>query len=469
YNGPYDSYLWDDFTVQPTSGITTDQVYGVTVSKNGCYKHISDTFDVINPMPINLQGPLAFCPPDTAVTLTIPNAIAYSTVSWGLGNPALNAQFSNVLGAGTYTINLLDSAGLCSTDTTFTVFGTSSSTIFNDTLTCQNTFQVQGTVSPGGLWSASSPNITFSSTSALNPLISIGAPGTYTVSFTDNVCLQTLSADINFPPSPQIFEDTALCQLNYQISGTIADIGGGTWSYNSNNPQATLLFSPNGSALNPSLNASESGIFTITFTDNVCNHSATSTLELYAQPYIYLDSIGCNYQTQVVGTLSALGGTWSCPDPTIEFTTSTIENPLIIANYAGVYPISFTDSACGITLTELIEFPPYVYVQLLDTNICQGSSFSLDPYTLFVPKDSTLSAWTLQSNYLPQALGAWQDGNTDDPRVISTVGNYIYTISNVCYTYTDTATIGFKPCDILAPNVIILSSSNGNNAFFVQY
>jgi len=468
-NGPYDSYLWDDFTVMPTNSISNSQIFGVTVSQDGCYKHVSDTFNVINPLPINLQGPLAFCPPDTAVILTIPNAPSYSTVSWGLLDPVLNAQFSNILGAGTYTINLLDSAGLCSTDTTFTVFGTNASTIFNDTIICQNTYQVAGTNSPGGTWTASSTNITFSSTTALNPLISIGAPGVYTVSFTDNVCQQTLSALLTLPINPQIFADSALCQLNFVVNGSVADAGGGAWTYTSNNPNASLTFSPSNSALNPTINASESGIFTLTYTDEVCNHSASTTLELYAQPYIDLDSLGCNYQEQIQGTLSALGGTWSCPDTSIFFSDIYAENPLIICNYAGVFPISFTDSACGITLTEFIEFPPYVYVQLLDTNICQGSSFSIDPYTLNVPKDSTYTEWTLQSTYNPITLGSWQDGNTDDPRVISAVGNYIYTISNACYTYSDTATIGFKPCDIIAPNIIVLSSANGNSSFYVQY
>ena len=468
-NGPYDSYLCDDFTVMPTSSINTDQIYGVTVSKDGCYKHISDTFDVVNPLPINLQGPLAFCPPDTSVSLSIPNASAYSTVSWGLSNPTLNSQFTNSLGAGTYTINLLDSAGLCSTDTTFTVFGTSASSIFNDTIVCQNTYQVTATNSPGGIWAASSANISFSNVSELNPLISISAPGVYTVSFTDNACQQTLSTSITLPPNPQIFADSALCQLNFQVLGTSADIGGGAWTYTSNNPLASLNFTPNNTALNPALNASESGIFTLTFTDSVCNHSATTTLELYAQPYIYLDSIGCNYQAQVEGTLSALGGTWSCPDSTILFSDNQAENPLITATYAGVYPISFTDSACGQTLTAFIEFPPYVYLQLLDTNICQGSSFSMNPFILNTAKDSTLTDWTLQSTYNPQVLGAWLDGNTEVPRIISTIGNYIYTVSNACYTYTDTATIGFKPCDIIAPNIIVLSSGNGNNTFYVQY
>jgi hypothetical protein len=468
-NGPYDSYLWDDFTVMPTSSIATDQIYGVTVSKNGCYKHISDTFDVINPLPINLQGPFAFCPPDTAVTLTIPDSLAYSTVSWSLLDPILNGQFSNSLGVGTYTINLLDSAGLCSTDTTFTVFGTAASTIFNDTTICQNTYQVSGTNSPGGTWASSSPNVTFSAINDLNPLISISTPGNYTVSFTDAVCEQTLSADLILPPNPSIFADTALCQLNFQVEGTLSDQLGGAWTYTSNNPNANLTFSPGTTALNPTINASESGIFTLTYTDEICNHVASTTLELYAQPYINLDSLGCNYQEQIEGTLSALGGVWSCPDTSITFSNPNDENPLIICNYAGVFPISFTDSACGVTLTEFIEFPPYIYVQLLDTNICQGSSFTLNPYIISVPKDSTLSEWTLQSNYNPLILAEWQDGSTEDPRIISAVGNYVYTISNACYTYTDTATIGFKPCDIIAPNVIVLSSANGNAAFFVQY
>jgi hypothetical protein len=93
----------------------------------------------------------------------------------------------------------------------------------------------------------------------------------------------------------------------------------------------------------------------------------------------------------------------------------------------------------------------------------------MNPFILNTPKDSTLTDWTLQSTYNPQVLGAWLDGNTEVPRIVSTIGNYVYTVSNACYTFTDTATIGFKPCDIIAPNIIVLSSGNGNNTFYVQY
>ena len=469
-NAPYDSYLWDDFTVMPTSSINSSQIYGVTVSKNGCYKHITDTFTVINPLPINLQGPLAFCPPDTSVLLTIPNAAAYSTVSWGLSNPTLNAQYSNSLVAGTYSINLLDSAGLCSTDTTFTVFGTNAATIFDDQLLCQNTFQVSGTVAPGGTWSASSANVSFSSTSNLNPLITLSAPGVYTISFTDNACQQTLSSILTLPINPTIFNDTALCQLNYQVSGTQVAPLGGTWTYTSTNPQNILTFGPNTNSSNPLITANNSGVYTLTFTDSVCQHTTSAQLELYVQPYIHLDSIGCDYTTQVSQTISALGGTWSCADTALHFSNIFDNNPTITTDYAGIYTVFFLDSACNQVLSQTIEFPPYMYLNLADTNICQGSSFSLDPFYINTAKDTTLSAWTLQSNYVPDIVAQWTDGNTEDPRLVSAVGDYVYTISNACYSYSDVGTIGFKPCDIFAPNIIVLSSTEEeNDIFFVKY
>jgi hypothetical protein len=412
---------------------------------------------------------LAFCPPDTSVTLTIPNAAAYSTVSWGLSNPTLNAQFTNVLGAGTYTINLLDSAGLCSTDTTFTVFGTNAATIFDDQLLCQNTFQVSGTVAPGGTWSASSPNVSFSSVSNLNPLITLSAPGNYTISFTDNACQQTLSSVLTLPINPVIFADTALCQLSYQVSGTQVAAPGGYWTYTSSTAQNTLTFGPNNTAANPLITANNSGTYTLTFTDSICNHTTSTQLELYVQPYIHLDSIGCDYNVQINSTISALGGTWGCLDTALNFSDIHANNPSISTDYAGVYNVFFIDSACGTVLTETIEFPPYMYLALLDTNICQGSSFSLDPFYINTAKDTTISAWTLQPTYVPAVTAIWADGNTEDPRIVSNLGNYVYTISNACYSYSDTATIGIKPCDIFAPNIIILSSNTGNHAFYVEY
>ena len=79
------------------------------------------------------------------------------------------------------------------------------------------------------------------------------------------------------------------------------------------------------------------------------------------------------------------------------------------------------------------------------------------------------NVWTLQANYLPTQIGIWNIANATTPLIVSQPGNYVYTLSNECYSVSDTATIGFKPCDIVAPNVISLSSTVGNDIFYVQY
>jgi hypothetical protein len=139
-------------------------------------------------------------------------------------------------------------------------------------------------------------------------------------------------------------------------------------------------------------------------------------------------------------------------------------NPQISTNFAGIYPVSFTDEACNVTLTSNIEFPPFIYTQVLDTNICPGSSFELAPLILNTPKDSLFSEWTQQMNYNPSNTYFWEDGATEIPRVISDAGIYIFHLKNACYEVT----IGIKPCDITAPNIIVLSSLAENNVFYVN-
>lgn len=468
-NGPYDTYLWDDFTTTQTSAVSSTQIYGVTVSSGGCYKHISDTIIVLNPVPVNLQGILTYCPPDTATNITIPNEPYYSSITWGLTNPAQDSLFSVNLPLGTYTVSLVDSAGYCSTDTTFTIYGSTASSIFTDTLICSPTLQVANTQSQGGTWTSSSNQVTFDSNSNLNPLISIGAPGTYTVTFTDNTCNQSHSAEITLPVNPSIFANVNQCNLTYNVSGTVSDASGGTWTYTSPSG-GTLNFSPSNTNLNPTITASNSGSYLLTYTDNVCNHSASTLLQLYITPSIDIDSISCFYNYYVSGTTSALGGVWTASDTCLHFSDPTANNPHITTNYAGIYAITYTDVACNQTLSAEIEFPPYIYTQLLDTNICKGTSFSLDPLQVNSAKDSTMNnVWTLQPNYVPSLFGYWNIPNATTPLSVSSPGTYIFTLQNACYSVSDTATIGYKPCDIVAPNVISLSSTAGNNVFFVQY
>ena len=363
-----------------------------------------------------------------------------------------------------YTFNIMDNFG-CPYDTTINITVQALPDIFSDTTVCNFSFQVAGTTAiSGGVWSTTATNLTFSpNVTTNNPLISSSLSGTYPVTFTDNACNYAIQSTITFSPQPVIFSDTSLCGLTMQVAGTISN-SGGVWT--SSNPN--LTFSPNASTSNPLISSIISGTYPVTFTDNSCNYATQSTITFIALPTIDIDPIACDYVYQVAGTTSYIGGVWSSTDTLIYFSDSFANNPQISTEYAGIYPVTFTDNACDVTLTANIEFPPYIYTQVLDTNICPGSSFELAPLILNTPIDTLHSEWTLQANYTPSTTWFWENGSTDFPRVISGAGSYIFHLQNACYEVIDTATIGIKPCDISAPNIIVLSSTEGNEFFSIN-
>jgi subtilisin-like proprotein convertase family protein len=379
-------------------------------------------------------------------------------------NDTLITVQPNTLGVHGYTFNIVDNFG-CPYDTTINITVQALPDIFSDTTVCNFSFQVAGTTAiSGGVWSTTAPNLTFSpNVTTNNPLISSSSSGTYPVTFTDNACNYAIQSTITFSPQPLIFSDTSLCGLTMQVAGTISN-SGGVWT--SSNPN--LTFSPNASTSNPLISSIISGTYPVTFTDNTCNYTTQSTITFIALPTIDMDPIACDYVYQVVGTTSSIGGVWSSSDTLIYFSDSFANNPQISTEYAGIYPVTFTDNACDVTLTANIEFLPYIYTQVLDTNICPGSSFELAPLILNTPIDSLHSEWTLQANYTPSTTWFWENGSTDIPRVISGAGSYIFHLQNACYEVIDTATIGIKPCDISAPNIIVLSSTEGNEFFSIN-
>jgi hypothetical protein len=119
-------------------------------------------------------------------------------------------------------------------------------------------------------------------------------------------------------------------------------------------------------------------------------------------------------------------------------------------------------------LTTQIHFPPYLETNLPDSSSCLGTSINLVPLSLPVPQYPWLSAVTLQSSYSPTWTGIWADGSTLPSASITQSGAYVYSISNECYTASDTAQINFYVCEITVPNIISLSSLSGNNLFSVN-
>lgn len=370
------------------------------------------------------------------------------TIISGLNDTLIIVQPTST-GTFDYTFNIVDDFG-CPYDTTVSLLVQALPEIFSDTIGCDFTFQVAGTQSEsGGTWSTSAANLTFlPNNTSPNPTINSSAPGTFTVNFTDNACNYVVSADITYPPYPVIFDDTSLCDLSYQVSGTQAYTTGGVWTASSPN----VSFSPSNSTLNPTIISSESGNYIITFTDNVCNNSVTANITQIVPPTIFDDAIACNLVYFVENTVSFDGGVWSSADTAVHFNDPFNDNPQINTFTPGTYTVTYTDDFCDMSVSSQITFPPYAWTQVFDTIICIGST-----YTINANENNTIDTYL------------WNTGATGSSIVVNEPGDYIITVSNICHSYTDTATIGTKVCDIEAPNVMVLSSLVGNNAFFVQY
>lgn len=447
-NGPYDTYLWDDFESSSTNYISQSGLSGVTVSIDGCYKRVEEFFSITTAPMFNLQGNFNVCPGLEAL-IFVPDSMSLDSITWNLGNPALDTLFSNSFGMGTYSVTIWDSLGLCQSDTTFTIVSANSSSIFASDTLCSGamTYQVAGLNNPAGTWYSSSPALTFSSNTAVNPLITASQPGAYTISYIDD-CNTGDTALLLFVELPTLpFVDTSLCELSLAIAGTSVYPLSGTWSSSSPN----ISFSPNNTTIDPTVSATTSGIYAITFTDATCSNTASATIEFIAPPQIFGDTLACDQAFIVSGTVAYSGGLWTAMDTTVHFSDSSLINPDISVSYPGTYIVTFTDSACNVSLSSAIEFPPYVYTVVDDTTVCFGTEIVL---------------WAFQNWTVDQFV--WSTGETGPSITVSEPGIYSVTGSNVCHSSTDSAIFGNKLCDIVAPNILSLGSTVGNNVWFVQ-
>jgi subtilisin-like proprotein convertase family protein len=183
-----------------------------------------------------------------------------------------------------------------------------------------------------------------------------------------------------------------------------------------------------------------------------CSYDTTVQIFTIPPPVIFPDTLACFQNFNVQGTFAFEGGVWSSADTAVHFSSTTALNPSISVSEPGTYTVSFTDNACGTVVSSDIFYPGGVYTQVLDTVLCVGVSY------------------VINASENPNIINySWNTGELGQSITVLSPGDYIVTATNECYTHSDTATIGNKVCDILAPNVMVVSSLNGNNLFFVQY
>ena len=208
----------------------------------------------------------------------------------------------------------------------------------------------------------------------------------------------------------------------------------------------------------------QTGVYPYTFNmiDNFgCQYDTTVNFIVLPLAQIFEDTLACDLQFWVEGTTAFNGGVWSALDTNITFSNVNINNPTIYSSTAGVFPVVFTDNQCNYSDTSYIEFPPFISLLMPDTIVCQGGGFTINPFYA--------NGGTIQPGYSPPINWVWDNGNPTTEREVTTSGNFVFTINNACYSKSDTTTLGYKPCDLDAPNVITVNEDGTNELFQVDY
>lgn len=194
--------------------------------------------------------------------------------------------------------------------------------------------------------------------------------------------------------------------------------------------------------------------YTYNMIDNFgCHYDTVVSLFTHPQPTIFPSTWACDYVFNVTGTTAVNGGVWSAADTNIHFIPSpNVMNPTIISSIPGIFTVTFTDNQCGTAINSTINFKQDPFVEINDTVLCQGSTAVL-----------------MCSTYPQNNSYTWNDGTTGSSIQAVAGTNYQVTAANECGTYSDSLRVGSKICDINAPNIIVLSSTNGNNKFYLDY
>lgn len=165
------------------------------------------------------------------------------------------------------------------------------------------------------------------------------AGGSYALVVTDAAgCIVDSVFQVGATPAPVIiFEDTSLCGLTLQVTGTNSATGS-QWS--SAFPEVSFS---NANAQNPMLTAGHSGVYVINFKDTVCNVDEDFTVTFIPQPLTDIrDTMICVGETYMLTALHA-------PQNESYSWNTGVTGPQQAVNETGYYIVA-AENVCGIDL-----------------------------------------------------------------------------------------------------------------------
>lgn len=456
-----------------TTSVDVAGVYQINVldTVNGCTNSaavtvVGDTLPPVLSLSNDNQVISCITPTVTLYAVSVEAGANYQWTGPGIMTSSTSSTIT-VNAAGNYTVTVTNPVNNCSTTASFIVTGNTDAptvSIQNTPVLDCNNPQVQITATSSSNTSVSWNGLgVVSGGTTLNPTVNVQGEYTITVTNNSNQCTATATTNVGQvnPLIPAIFEDTMLCGDIFEVPlNSVVANGVITWSENSTNGTFNNVnsYTPTFTGVNGVIH------YELHFVDE-CGYTLSSKVHLIPPAKVDAPDVSCYLTEMEIFVNSYSGGTWSVVEnpatPYIEDTTLIFISPAQIygvndtvsvsVKEPGTYRLLFNnEGVCPDTIITLF-FPPYIYTEVLDTTLCIGVVYELH---------------AMESDYPVSYL--WNTGSTASSITVSQPGNYSVKITSDCYNYSDTATIVYEFCDIDAPNVISLSSKDGNNYWFVQ-
>ncbi|MEN9972748.1 MAG: hypothetical protein RIS20_1095 [Bacteroidota bacterium] len=435
----------DPTPVSPTG--TTSYIVMMTDSINTCYDTVTvsvsypqiDSVTTVNPTCGSVNGSL---------TATSSGGAGGYTYSIGATFQP-NGNFTN-LDTASYTVIMVDQNN-CSDTMIAILDGVDSLQITNLTSVTTTCGLDNGTIDfdvVGGtpIFQYSIDN--GSTYAAVSNFINL-APGVYPIKVLDqNGCFDTESIEIFPSTNPNIDNVSStleFCSLSDGVVTSTTSLGVTPYSFVLYQGPTLVSFNANGT-----FTGLQSGDYSLLVVDQIgCVDSVTITVDSIPAPVAPLqDTVLCNLTLQINGVLSYTGTNWTSNSPLVNFSNAAGQNPTIVADTAGIYSITLTDSVCNFSETFELTFVADPYTRVLDTTLCIGETQVLA--AILQPQNTAY---------------VWSTGATTSTISVTESGNYIVTASNMCGVSIDTATIDFYFCDLELPNVFT-PNNDGENDYF---
>ena len=338
---PY-TFSWNTGSNQPSISNVGAGTYTITVTDaNGCSATASVTVSEPSALDLTVTGTSPGCSnTGGSATANVNGGTAPYTYNWS--NGATSQTINNVT-PGTYSVTVTDANG-CSADGSVTIDGSGGSLSVSTTGSSVCAGGSDGSVTATA--TGGSGNYSYAWSNGANTATISGlAPGTYTVTATDNVsgCTGTSTATVTASGSLDVSANGVdFCQADANGGSATATATGGSGNYS---------YAWSNGASTATITGLAMGTYTVTVTDNSTGCTGTASATVSSSGSIELTATGSGFCAGdgASGSATATAGAGS---GNYTYAWSNGGNTATITGLpAGTYTVTATDNATGCTAT----------------------------------------------------------------------------------------------------------------------